>query len=48
MLEAESRFRTLEGYRGLAQLAVHVEADLIKRRKPTPHRIDTTHGYVTK
>ena len=32
MLEAESRFRKVEGYRGLAQLAVHVEADLIKRR----------------
>jgi putative transposase len=32
MLEAESRFRKVEGYRGLAQLAVHIEADLIKRR----------------
>jgi transposase-like protein len=32
MLEAETRFRKVEGYRGLAQLAVHVEADLIKRR----------------
>ncbi|MBV9003386.1 MAG: IS256 family transposase, partial [Solirubrobacterales bacterium] len=32
MLEAEARFRKVEGYRGLAQLAVHVEADLIKRR----------------
>jgi putative transposase len=32
MLEAESRFRKVEGYRGLAQLAVHVEADLTKRR----------------
>ena len=25
MLEAETRFRKVEGYRGLAQLAVHVE-----------------------
>jgi putative transposase len=32
MLEAEARLRKVEGYRGLAQLAVHVEADLIKRR----------------
>ena len=32
MLEAETRFRKVEGYRGLAQLAVHVETDLIKRR----------------
>jgi len=32
MLEAESRFGKVEGYRGLAQLAVHLEADLIKRR----------------
>ena len=32
MLEAESRFRKVEGYRGLAQLAVKVEADLIRQR----------------
>ena len=32
MLDAETRFRKVEGYRGLAQLTVHVEADLIKRR----------------
>ncbi|MBV9799360.1 MAG: hypothetical protein JO039_15045 [Solirubrobacterales bacterium] len=32
MLQAETRFRKVEGYRGLAQLAIHVEADLIKRR----------------
>ena len=32
MLEAETRFRKVEGYRGLAQLAIHVETDLIKRR----------------
>ena len=32
MLEAETRFRKVEGWRGPAQLAGHVEADLIKRR----------------
>jgi hypothetical protein len=32
MLEAETRFRKVEGYRGLAQLAIHVETDLAKRR----------------
>ena len=32
MLEAETRFRKVQGYRGLAQLAIHIEADLIKRR----------------
>ena len=32
MLEAEANFRKVEGYRGLAQLAVKVEADLIRRR----------------
>ena len=32
MLEAETNFRKVEGYRGLAQLAVKVEADLIRRR----------------
>jgi putative transposase len=32
MLEAETRFRKVEGYRGLAQLAIHIETDLNKRR----------------
>jgi putative transposase len=32
MLEAETRFRKVEGYRGLAQLAVHIETDLIEHR----------------
>jgi putative transposase len=32
MLEAETRFRKVEGYRGLAQLAVAIEHDLTKRR----------------
>ena len=41
MLEAETNFRKLEGYRGLAQLAVKVEADLIRRRN-THHKDLTT------
>ena len=32
MLEAEGRFRKVQGYRGLAQLAIHIETDLIRRR----------------
>jgi putative transposase len=32
MLEAETHFRKVDGYRGLAQLAVKIEADLIRRR----------------
>ena len=33
MLEAETRFRKVEGYRGLATLAVKIEADLLRRRQ---------------
>ena len=32
MLEAQTRFRKVEGYRGLARLAVAIEHDLTKRR----------------
>ena len=32
MLEAETRFRKVEGYRGLANLAVAIERDLTRRR----------------
>jgi hypothetical protein len=42
MLEAETHFRKVEGYRGLAQLAVKVEADLIRRR--TNRHKDLTDG----
>jgi len=42
MLEAETRFRKVEGYRGLAQLAVHVETDLTKRRHQL--RAELTHA----
>jgi transposase-like protein len=34
MLEAESRFRKVEGYRGLAGLAVKIEHDLLRNRQP--------------
>jgi hypothetical protein len=32
MLEAETRFRKVEGYRGLANLAIAVEHDLTHKR----------------
>jgi hypothetical protein len=34
MLEAESRFRKVQGYRGLAGLAVKIEHDLLRNRQP--------------
>jgi hypothetical protein len=33
MLEAETRFRKVQGYRGLANLAVAIEHDLLRRRQ---------------
>jgi putative transposase len=33
MLEAENRFRKVQGYRGLANLAVEIEHDLLRRRQ---------------
>ena len=33
MLEAETRFRKVEGYRGLANLAIVIEHDLLRRRQ---------------
>jgi hypothetical protein len=33
MLEAESRFRKVQGYRGLANLAVAIERDLLRHRQ---------------
>ena len=33
MLEAETRFRKVEGYRGLATLAVKIEQDIIRKRQ---------------
>ena len=37
MLEAETRFRKVEGYRGLATLAIKIEADLLRRRQAVTH-----------
>ena len=37
MLEAETRFRKVEGYRGLANLAVAIEHDLTRRRRTDTH-----------
>jgi putative transposase len=37
MLEAETRFRKVEGYRGLATLAVKIETDLTRRRQAVAH-----------
>ena len=45
MLEAETRFRKVEGYRGLANLAVKIEHDLLRNRQPdsyTPRQEATT------
>ena len=40
MLEAETRFRKVEGYRGLATLAVKIETDLLRRRQAVTHPAD--------
>jgi hypothetical protein len=37
MLEAETRFRKVQGYRGLAHLAVKIENDLLRRRQQVAH-----------
>jgi putative transposase len=37
MLEAETRFRKVDGYRGLATLAVKIETDLLRRRQAATH-----------
>ena len=37
MLEAESRFRKVQGYRGLANLTVAIEHDLLRRRQQAGH-----------
>jgi putative transposase len=37
MLEAETRFRKVDGYRGLATLAVKIETDLLRRRQAVTH-----------
>src|SRR5262249_21328353 len=42
MLEAEARFRKVEGYRGLAQLAIAIERDLTRRRNAATKELTTT------
>ena len=37
MLEAKTRFRKVEGYRGLAHLAIAIEHDLRRRRATVTH-----------
>jgi putative transposase len=37
MLEAETRFRKVDGYRGLATLAVKIETDLLRRHQAVTH-----------
>jgi putative transposase len=37
MLEAETRFRKVQGYRGLAHLAIAIEHDLQLRRQSVTH-----------
>jgi hypothetical protein len=37
MLEAETRFRKVEGYRGLAGLAVKIEHDLLRNHQLDSH-----------
>ena len=41
MLEAETRFRKVEGYRGLANLAVAIEHDLTRRRNAAMKELTT-------
>ncbi len=42
MLEAESRFRKVQGFRGLANLAVLIERDLYRRRHHLDQEVTTT------
>ncbi len=42
MLEAETRFRKVEGYRGLASLAIAIERDLTRRRNAATKELTTT------
>jgi putative transposase len=42
MLEAETRFRKVQGYRGLANLAVAIEHDLTRRRNIAIKELTTT------
>jgi transposase-like protein len=46
MLEAETRFRKVQGYRGLATLAVKIERDLLRKRQPDTYT-STEEGTTT-
>jgi putative transposase len=41
MLEAESRFRKVDGYRGLATIAVAIDRDLYRRRHHLKQEVNT-------
>jgi hypothetical protein len=41
MLEAETRFRKVQGYRGLANLAIAIEYDLTRRRAAAHQKLTT-------
>ena len=47
MLEAETRFRKVQGYRGLANLAVKIEADLLRRRQAVTHTTEEDIAALT-
>ncbi len=47
MLEAEARFRKVEGYRGLANIAVKIEADLLRRRQAVTHTTEDDIAALT-
>jgi putative transposase len=47
MLEAETRFRKVEGYRGLANLAVKIETDLLRRRQAVTHTTEEDIAALT-
>jgi putative transposase len=47
MLEAETRFRKVQGYRGLANLAVKIEADLLRRRQAVTHTTEEDAAALT-
>ncbi len=47
MLEAEARFRKVEGYRGLANIAVKIEADLLRRRQAVTHTTEEDIAALT-
>ena len=47
MLEAETRFRKVQGYRGLANLAVKIEHDLLRRQQAAHTTIEEEAAALT-